>query len=227
MSTFQKIRSNPELPAYVGIPKDKTTVPLVIIFMHRPGVDKPMQKVVDDLVGAGFAAICFDVYRGGALENDYNDSTVFEDFEATIEFVKTNLGDINLSRLGVLGFCMGGRYAYLAAARYSGQLKAAVSYYGFPTRGQDENDTPIHLVDKMACPVLGIFGKQDHLFQFSDVEKFQDGLLSNTPNSGTHLIRVYDDVGHGFLNPFSPRYGDGKSAQQAWDETIKFFKKYL
>ncbi|MFW9779163.1 MAG: dienelactone hydrolase family protein [Candidatus Heimdallarchaeota archaeon] len=227
MNTFREIRSNPKLPAYVGVPSDEPRSPVVIIFMHRPGVDKPMRKVVDDLVKAGFAAVCFDVYRGGILENDYTDFSVFEDFEATMNFVKNELENVDPSRIGVLGFCMGGRHAYLAAARYAEQLNAVVSFYGFPARGQDESDTPIHLVDKMECPVLGIFGKQDHTFPFGDVEKFQEKLLTSKPQYGSHLIKVYDDVGHGFLNPFSSRYGDGKSAQLAWNETIEFYKRYL
>jgi dienelactone hydrolase len=71
--------------------------------------------------------------------------------------------------------------------------------------------------------VLGIFGKQDHLFDFSEVEKFSEKLLAS---SADHKIAVYDDVGHGFLNPLSPKHGK-ESAEKAWKETISHFDNYL
>jgi dienelactone hydrolase len=115
---------------------------------------------------------------------------------------------------------MGGRHAYLAAARYP-ELKAAVSYYGFPCQGTDDSDTPIKLVDQMEVSTLGIFGKQDHLFPFSDVEEFERVLLNK---SKKNKVLIFEDVGHGFLNPYSEaRYGE-KSATHAWRETINFFK---
>ncbi len=227
MSKFQTIRTKPPLSAYIGIPKGEGPFPAVLIFMHRPGVDEGMQIVVKDLVKAGYVGICWDSYRGGILKESYTDDTVFEDFEATLDYIKKKIPSVDSGRIGVMGFCMGGRHAYLAATRYSEHLKVVVSYYGFPMRGKSDDDTPFHQIGEMNIPVLGIFGKLDHLFPFSDVEQFSKNLLNHKPKFGEHSIKVYDDVGHGFLNPNSPKYGDGKSAKRAWEETIAFYKKNL
>ena len=222
MTDFKKIRSEPSLTAYIKTPEGNGPFPAVIVFMHRPGADESQQKVADDLAKAGFIGILHDSYREESIKDEYTDDTIFEDFEYTLNYIKNNLPQIDKDRIGIIGFCMGGRHVYLAASRYP-ELKAAVSYYGFPAQGTTDVNTPMKQVENMSVPVLGIFGKQDHLFPFSDVEKFEKLLV---PLSNKHKIIAYDDVGHGFLNPYSEkRYGDGVSAGKAWEETISFYKK--
>lgn len=223
MVAFTKLRNDPPLTAYVKIPEGKGPFPLVIIFMHRPGADKSQQKVADDLMKAGYVAILHDSYRDNTIKNSYTDDTIFEDFEYTLNWVKENIKQIDSSRFGILGFCMGGRHSYLAATKYS-DIKAVVSYYGFPAQGTDDNNIPMKLVKEMNIPILGIFGKQDHLYPFTDVEKFRSKLLRK---SDKNKVCVYTNVGHGFLNPFSKRFGNGESAGKAWDETLEFYKKNL
>jgi carboxymethylenebutenolidase len=224
MYEFEKIRSTPPLYAYIKKAENhgQEPFPCIIVFMHRPGVDKSQQKVVEDLAEAGYVGVCHDSYREGLLKDSYTDQTIFEDFETTLRFVK-NLDYVNEEKIGVLGFCMGGRHVYLAGARYS-ELKAVVSYYGFPGQGSDANSTPMKVVNSMSMPVTGIFGRQDHLFPYEDVEKFKKLLLNH---SEKNQILVYDDVGHGFLNPYSERHKDGVSAEKAWKKTIEFYDKYV
>ena len=145
--------------------------------MHRPGMDNAMQNVCKDLATAGIIAFGTDEYHAGTLKpEDVTDATIFQDFSDVLRFAQAQR-NVGGKRLGVLGFCMGGRHAYLAAARYR-EIKAAVSYYGFPATGKDASDTPIELIESFKCPVLAIFGKQDHLFPFSAVEAFSGRLLS-------------------------------------------------
>lgn len=220
MSEFEKIRSEPPLSAYIKKPEGSGPFPTVIVFMHRPGADNAMQKVVDDLAQAGFVGVCQDSYRSETIRETYNDQTIFEDFDETLKYVK-NLDYVNENKVGIMGFCMGGRHSYLAASRYP-ELKAAVAFYGFPGQGESIN-RPMNVVSKMSMPVLGIFGRQDHLFPFEDVEQFRELLLKQ---SDKNKIVVYDDVGHGFLNPYSPkRYLDGVSAGKAWNEVVSFYNK--
>ena len=221
MGSFKIIRSDPPLKAYISKPAGDGPFPVVIVFMHRPGVDDSQQKVVENLASAGFIGVCQDAYRDDTIKDSYTDATIFEDYEYTVSYIRENISKVDSEKLAIVGFCMGGRHVFLAASRYS-KLKSAVSYYGFPGSGNNDKDTPIKVIDKMNVPVLGIFGKQDHLFPFSDVESFRDKLLAS---SDKHKIVVYDDVGHGFLNPNSPRFGDGVSAGKAWMETISFIKK--
>ncbi len=223
MAELEQIRKNPPLPAYIRKPAGNGPFSCVIMFMHRPGLDNFSKYVVDQLAKAGFVGVCHDSYRGELLRDSYTDQTIFEDFNASLNYVKT-LPYVNPDKIGIIGFCMGGRHAYLASARYP-ELKAVVSYYGFPGQGSNDADTPEKVVDKMTMPVLGIFGKQDHLIPFDDVERFKPLLLNHSDKNN---IIIFEDVGHGFLNPYSEkRYLDGVSAGKAWAETVSFYKKYL
>ena len=223
MVEFQKIRDNPPLSVYVKKPDGQGPFPCVLVFMHRPGPDNAMQKVVDDLAVAGYVGVLQDAYRNETIRSSYSDQTIFEDFEATLAHVKS-LNFVNKEKIGVMGFCMGGRHAYLASSRYP-DVKATVSYYGFPGQGKETRDTPVKVVDQMHHPVLGIFGGIDILFPFTDVEEFRDHLLKQ---SNKNKVVVYPDVGHGFLNPFAPeRYKDGVSAKKAWQETVDFYNKNI
>ena len=223
MSEFEPVRSEPPLSAYIRKPEGLGPFPCVIVFMHRPGADNAMQKVVDDLAQAGFVGVVHDSYRNETIRETYNDKTIFEDFEETFKYVK-NLDYVNENKIGIMGFCMGGRHAYLSASRYP-ELKAVVAFYGFPGQGSEPDAIPMKVVSKMTMPVLGIFDRQDHLFPFEDVDQFRELLLKHSENN---KIVVYEDVGHGFLNPYSPkRYLDGVSAGKAWNETVSFYKKYV
>ena len=102
-----EIRSQPQLSAYTNAPEGEGSFPTVLVFMHRPGVDKAMKSVVDDLAKAGFLGVCWDAYRNDTIRESYTDGTIFEDFEATLEYVKNNMDQVDRIRLGIIGFCMG------------------------------------------------------------------------------------------------------------------------
>ncbi len=222
MGEFKVIRDEPNLPVYFSQPEGDGPFPTIILFMHRPGLDKPQQIVCDDLAKAGYFVAGTDAYRGGTLDQDsYTDETIFEDFEFVLEHLK-NLDIVNSEKFGTIGFCMGGRHGYLAAARYA-EIKATVSFYGFPTRGNDSSDTPLELVSEFHGPVLGIFGETDPMISMEDVNSFKDVLLSVSDN---HNVTVFEGVGHGFLNPSSPRHEENAAAT-AWLITLEHFRKYV
>jgi carboxymethylenebutenolidase len=222
MGSFKVIRDNPPLPVYFSKPEGDGPFPVVILFMHRPGMDKPQQIVCDDLAKAGYYVAGTDAYRDGELNQDtYTDETIFEDFKYVLDYIK-HLDETNNEKIGTIGFCMGGRHAYLAAARFS-EIKATVSYYGFPTRGNDASDTPIDMVTEFHSPVLGIFGETDPMISMVDVNNFKDVLLAA---SDKHRVEIYENVGHGFLNPDSPRH-QPEAAAKAWLKTLEHFRKFL
>lgn len=222
MGEFKVIRDTPKLPVYFSQPNGDGPFPAVILFMHRPGLDKPQQIVCDDLAKAGYFVAGADAYRDGELDqNSYTDDTIFEDFLYVLDHIKT-LDVVDNEKIGTIGFCMGGRHGYLAAAWYS-EIKATVSFYGFPTRGNDSSDTPIDLVSEFKAPVLGIFGETDPMITMEDVNIFKEVL---TASSDFHNVTVFEGVGHGFLNPSSPRHEENAAAT-AWLITLEHFRKYL
>lgn len=223
MDKFEQIRIDPPLPAYIKKPEGDGPFSCVIVFMHRPGLDNFSEYVVDQLAKAGYVGVCHNSYRGELLRDSYTDESIFEDFEATLNYIKKQ-SYVKPDNIGIIGFCMGGRHAYLASSRYP-ELKAVVSYYGFPGQGTTDQNTPMKVVDSMTMPVLGIFGRQDHLIPFEDVEQFKPLVVNH---SDKNKIIIYEDVGHGFLNPYSKkRHLDGVSAGKAWNETVAFYQTYL
>jgi len=117
---------------------------------------------------------------------------------------------------------MGGRHAFLADANYD-NLKAVVSYYGFPHRGSDEASTPQNLIGTFTAPVLSIFGSEDRGIPMEAVNKYRK---VSEESSDQHRTIVYDGAGHGFLNHNS-RNHDVEASEQAWKETLEFYAKHL
>ena len=116
MGEFRVIRNEHKLPVSFSQPEGEGPFPTIILFMHRPGLDKPQQIVCDDLAKAGYFVAGTDAYREGELDqNSYTDDTIFEDFQYVLEHLK-NLDIVDVEKIGTIGFCMGGRHGYLAAA---------------------------------------------------------------------------------------------------------------
>jgi carboxymethylenebutenolidase len=111
------------------------------------------------------------------------------------------------------GFCMGGRLAYLCAARLKG-LSGVVAYYGFPGAPPDRL-APIDLAGQMRVPLLGIFGQEDKSIPESQVREFDERLKSAGKE---HEFVTYPGVGHGFL-----RYQAGQHAQVVNDALTRTF----
>jgi carboxymethylenebutenolidase len=139
------------------------------------------------------------------------------DLDSATAFAKTEKGDVN--RLGITGFCYGGRVVWLYAA-HSPQLKAGVAWYGALT-GAPSGMRPRHPLDLVAdlkAPVLGLYGGADPGIPMADVEKMRDALKAAGKPSE---IVVYDGAPHGFHADYRPSYRpepakDGWQRLQAW-----------
>jgi len=190
--------------------------------MHAHGVDDSMEKVCKDLAEAGYYAVAMDSY----LNQKYwfrtrTDDLIFSTYDVTLQWLEANeFADMN--RLGSLGFCMGGRHSYLANAYYD-NLKAAVSFYGFPHRGDDEDTTPQNLIEDFSAPSLSIFGGQDRGIPAEAVDNYRK---ASEKMDLEHRTIVYEDAGHGFLNHNSANHNK-EAAEAAWSETLAFYEKYI
>ncbi|MHA2250549.1 MAG: dienelactone hydrolase family protein [Candidatus Kariarchaeaceae archaeon] len=222
MGEFTKIRNDPPLPTYVAKPEGEGPHPTIFLFMHAHGVDSSQQKVCDDLAKAGFMVIGGDAYQEGKFNfQTQTDDLIFDTFDFVYKYAKS-LADVDTNRLGLIGFCMGGRHSYLANVKYS-DFKAVVSYYGFPHRGETPDVTPQNLVDQFHGPVLSIFGAKDQGIPIEAVEAYQK---ASEVEGTTHRSVVYQNAGHGFLNPDSANY-DSEASKSAWQETLKHFNQFL
>ena len=210
------------LPLYEAIPSGTGPFPTIVHFMHAPGIDDSTKKVCNDLAKEGYYVVAMDSYLNGKYNfQNRSDKLIFDTYDVTLLWLENNpIADMN--RLGVIGFCMGGRHGYLANANYD-NLKAVVSYYGFPHRGADDKSTPQNLINNFTAPVLSIFGSEDRGIPMDAVDDYKSA--SSIANSA-HISIIYEGAGHGFLNHTS-RNHHPEATEKAWNETLRFYKQYL
>jgi len=150
------------------------------------------------------------------------DAQVMSDLDAAADWAgKSGKGNIN--RLGVTGFCWGGRIVWLYAA-HSSRLKAGVAWYGRLV-GEATDLTPQHPIDlvaKLKAPVLGLYGGADASIPMETIERMRKAL--QTAGSPSEII-VYPDTPHGFNADYRPSYRK-EQAQDGWKRLRDWFKKH-
>ena len=146
------------------------------------------------------------------------DTQVMSDLDASVKFAGGDGADTR--RLGITGFCWGGRIVWLYAA-HNQNLKAGVAWYGQLRGPQPPNPLrpkyPLELVNQINAPVLGFYGGQDKGISVSDVEAMKAALAkAGKPKS---KLEVFMDAGHGFFADYRPSYNE-KDAKQGWSELL-------
>ena len=208
--------------SYESSPKGTGPFPAIVLFMHAHGLDDSSKKVCDDLAEAGYIAVGADGYLNGTYSfQTRSDEAVFKSADLLMHTLK-NREDVIPDKIGVIGFCMGGRHAYLYNI-FRDDLSAVVSYYGFPHRGDTEDTTPQNRTSEFTAPVLSIFGSEDRGIPMEAVKAYQE--LTETEGS-PHRSIVYEGAGHGFLNINSRNFSE-EASKDAWQKTIEFFDQYL
>jgi carboxymethylenebutenolidase len=143
------------------------------------------------------------------------------DLDAAAKWAYANGG--NRDKLGVTGFCWGGRIVWLYAA-HNPSLKAGVAWYGRLTGAANEM-TPKHPIDvagQLKAPVLGLYGGKDTGIPLDQVEKMRAALKQAGSPSDIH---VYPDAQHGFHADYRPSYSEA-DAKDAWNRLMAWFRKY-
>jgi len=171
-----------EMPAYYAKPSGATNPPIILVCMEIFGLLEWVKDVTRRLGHAGAFAVAPDYYfRAGTdltqitempklfpIVNAKKDTELFSDLDATVAWAKSQGGDAN--RLGIIGFCRGGRDTWLYA-EHNPHLKAAVAWYG-PVTGATspiQPHTPLELAAELKCPLLELYGGKDESIQPEDV----------------------------------------------------------
>jgi carboxymethylenebutenolidase len=219
------------MAVHVGVPPTTGRSPAVVVIMHAPGVDTSIHSVVERLSDAGYVAAAPDLYHrqeeGGApLERmaRLKDTEVVADVTATVDFLSA-LPTVDPGRLGIMGFCMGGRVAYLMAAAEK-RLKAAVVYYGGNIMVPWGSDVapPFARTPEIGCPILFHFGDEDGNPSPADREKLDAEL---TRHGKPHEFFTYPNAGHAFMNFTNPERYREAAAETAWPRTLDFLQRCL
>ncbi|WP_168209709.1 dienelactone hydrolase family protein [Chromobacterium paludis] len=224
------------MPGYYARPAaSKTAPPLVIVIQEIFGVHAHIQDLCRRLAKQGYFAVAPELYfRHGNpaqapdidtllrdLVSQVSDREVQDDLDATWRWAGAHGAD--QTRAAAVGFCWGGRQAWLYAS-HNHQLKAAAAWYGKLEGGVNEK-TPRHPLDivlQLDVPVLGLYGGQDASIPLSSVNKMQAALKE--ADSSSEIV-VYPDAGHGFNADYRPSYRP-RDAQDGWQKMLDWFARH-
>jgi len=231
---------NFQLPAYVSRPENtKGNLPIIIVVSEIFGVHEYIADVTRRFAKLGYLAIAPEFFTRAGDPNTYGtiaeiqanivaktpDAQVLNDLQAALVWAGKNGGD--LKRVGVTGFCWGGRITWLSATLP--QVKAGVAWYG-RVIGEKTETSPRHPVDLAAdlkAPVLGLYGGADTGISLESVEQMRAALAQvalKNPAAKASLIEVYPDTPHAFHADYRATYREGP-AKDGWEKCLAWFKK--
>jgi carboxymethylenebutenolidase len=233
-STLQLNTPDGKMEAYEAKPKEGGSYPGIVVLMEAFGLNDHIKKVTERIAQEGYVAIAPDLYHREAerlvpysdlqkavgIMNKLQDSKIMDDVGAAIAHLKSQ-SNVKAGSIGVTGFCMGGRFTYLAAAHHNKDVKAAVPFYpgGVPMG----NPSPLSRTGEIKCPIYLFFGGKDPLIPQEHVDKINAELTNKKVN---FQIKVYPDATHGFFCDERPSYHPD-SAKDAWEKLKSFFAQHL
>jgi carboxymethylenebutenolidase len=236
VSAGKTVQITKDLPGYYVAPAGTGKFPAVVVLMEAFGLNSWCKGICDRLAKAGFAAIAPDFYRGktyaytdvaGAIGKlkSLDDNAIAADIGKTLDFL-TGKTEINAGGIGVIGFCLGGRYAFLANAAYPTKIKAAVSFYGggIDTPGNQLNQKSLlDRIPAMQSPIMLMYGSEDQLIAADEHGRVATALSKAKKR---YILNLFPKAGHGFMSDRRENYS-AEAATEAWLMTTGFFSQNL
>lgn len=224
-----------ELPAYQAQPEGGKSLPTILVVSEIFGVHEYIADVCRRLAKLGYLAIAPELFfRHGdpkkmtnvqeilsAIVAKVADREVLADLDACAAWAAKNGGDP--ARLGITGFCWGGRITWLYAA-HNPNVKAGVAWYG-RIDGEVNEKTPkwpLDIAGEIKGAVLGLYGGKDQGIPLDDVEAMQEALKKA---GGRSQIHVYPEAGHAFHADYRPTYRKD-AAEDGWQRLIAWFRQH-
>ncbi|GAB3675108.1 dienelactone hydrolase family protein [Actinocorallia lasiicapitis] len=227
-----------EIPAYLARPLTPAPRGGVVVLHHMPGLDRETKEITRRFAEEGYNAIVPHLHwhdAPGAAPDDaaaasraaggVPDERLLGDVAGAVAELR-GLPAAN-GRIGVIGFCSGGRQAFLVAA--SLDVQAAVDCYGAFVTGKIPDDlgvamsTLVHLAPELRCPLLGLFGAEDRYPSPADVDELDQALKAAGKD---HEFHSYPGAGHAFFAVNRPAYNPA-AALDGWDRIRAFFGAHL
>jgi carboxymethylenebutenolidase len=220
---------------YWAAPEGGGPFPFVLVAQEIFGLHEYIKDVCRRLGKLGYAALVADHwYQAGDVSQapsieairpvvaQIMDAEVMAVFDSAVAFAAAT-GKADLSRMGMTGFCGGGRFVWLYAAR-NPQIKAGVAWYGHLAGAADalRPKHPIDLVDALRAPVLGLYGSADPAIPNATVIRMQMALKEAGRGSEIHL---YPDAPHGFHADYRATYREAE-AKDGWRRMLDWFKRH-
>ena len=220
------------------LPRSATPSPGVVIVHDVWGLSDVYRGIAQRLANAGFAALALDLYARGEkpgtpadmpavmrFMHALPDRRVLSDLQASLDYLRAR-PEVAGRAVGLTGFCMGGKYALLAAS-HCRDLAAVVAWYGMLRAPALDAQNPEHALDALQrarCPVLGLFGAEDALIPKSDVEELR--RRAGAWPAPIEVV-VYLGAGHAFANESRPEAYREAAAGDGWRRALEHFAKNL
>lgn len=230
--------SGTPIEAYYAQPESGQRRGSMVVVHHLPGYDPASKEIVRTFADAGYATICPNLYSreaGGMPWRDaaakvraaggVPDAQVVADVAAAANFMRAQ--EHSNGKVGVIGYCSGGRQAVLAACRLD--LDALVDCYGAfvmrtagPESGLARRGFP-ELIENLSCPMLGLFGEEDPAPPVEEVQELEAALKEHGKE---YTIRIMPNAGHAFFSVDSEKYRP-LAARDGWAEIFTFLQRQL
>ena len=226
-----------QMPAYRAAPAGRGSLPVVLVVQEIFGVHEYIADVCRRLAHAGYLAIAPALYARQGDPAQYTevarllselvakvpDAQVLGDLDATVRWAGAHGGD--LARVGITGFCWGGRITWLYAAH--GPVKAGVAWYG-RLAGEASALTPRHPLDVAAAlkaPVLGLYGEKDSGIPLDTVDKMKEALRKGSAAAQASEFVVYPDAPHAFHADYRPSFRK-EAAEDGWKRALAWLRQH-
>jgi carboxymethylenebutenolidase len=234
MPTYREqiIVEDSKMNLFVARPDGDKPVPGIVVIQHQYGVDPFTEEMTARTGAEGYFAVCPDLYHrdgpdckddGPTRRGRVRDSNIIKDVNAAVSYLK-GLKSVDGRRVAMIGFCMGGRVAYLMGAA-SKDFKAAITWYGGSCfRQWGDGPTPFERTAQISCPIQGHFGETDQNPSLEDMAKLDVELIKH---GKVHDFHTYKNTGHGFMDPHHPDRYVAESDRISWQRGMEFLKKHL
>jgi carboxymethylenebutenolidase len=222
-----------EIPGYRAMPATGGPFPVALLVQEIFGVHEHIKDICRRFAKQGYFAVAPELYaRQGDVSKltdipeiltvvaKVPDEQVLSDLDAAAAWAKST-GKGDTKRMGITGFCWGGRIVWLYAA-HNPQLKAAVAWYGAVVgKPDDARPQPIKVVDRLHAPVLGLYGGADTGIPVSTLEQMREAVKKAGKKAE---IVIYPDTPHGFHADYRPSYRK-EAAQDGWKRLLAWFRE--
>ena len=225
--------------AYYARPAGAKNVPIVVVIQEIFGLHEHIKDVIRRAAKLGYFAVGVNLYERQGDASTYTDipkliselvakvpdEQVLSDLDASVAWATAKGGDPQ--RVGVTGFCWGGRLTWMYAA-HNPNVRAGVAWYGKVTQGHGPLITrnPVDVTDTLKGPVLGLYGALDESIPLTGLDTMRERLRTGSPAAKASEIVVYPDANHAFFADYRPSYRAGDAAD-GWAKLAAWFTKYF
>jgi len=225
-----------KMPAYRAAPSGKTGLAVVLVVSEIFGVHEHIADVARRFAKLGYLAIAPELFvrQGDAksitdmsklmadVVSKVPDAQVLGDLDASVAWARANGGDT--SRLGITGFCWGGRIVWLYDA-HNPAVKAGVAWYGRLVGNASalQPQHPLDIAAKLNGPVLGLYGGADAGIPADTIDKMKAALAAGGPAGRKSEFVVYADTPHAFHADYRPSYRK-EAAENGWQRCLAWFR---